>query len=257
MNTSDHIEELRRRVFYALFGLIISVVLGLFFCSHIIDIVKQPYSDIMISVGLEPSLQTLAPTDGFTAYLRIALLVGLTISSPWTFYQFWKFIAAGLYKQEKRYVSLAAPTSAILFVFGATFFIYSVAGPSLRFFILFNKRFLGVDSMFTFQSYMSYMTNLALVFGIAFQTPLAIFFLVQLGVVSLNTLYKFRKYVLPGVFVIAAIVTPPDVISQIALAGPLYLLYELGLLLSRCVGKSKEEQNITHDDKDRKINKTG
>jgi sec-independent protein translocase protein TatC len=142
------------------------------------------------------------------------------------------FVAAGLYPNEKRCVRLAAPFSAGLFVVGALFFVFVVAPITLGFLVKFNQRILGVSSNFTFRHYVTFMTTLMLVFGIGFQTPIAIFFLNRAGLVSIDALRKSRKFVLVGVFVVAAIATPPDVISQITLAVPLYLLFELGILLS-------------------------
>lgn len=177
-------------------------------------------------------LQTLAPADGIISYIKISLISGLILSSPWVFYQIWMFVAAGLYSNEKRYVHLAAPFSAALFVIGALFFVMVVAPLTLGFLVKFNQRVLGVSSNFTFANYISFVTMLMLVFGISFQTPVAIFFLNKTGLVSVKALRKSRKFVLFGIFIVAAMATPPDVISQITLAVPLYLLFELGILLS-------------------------
>jgi len=156
------------------------------------------------------------------------------LALPWIFYHLWRFVAAGLYDKEKKIVHLAAPLSVILFVCGAAFFIMFIAPLTLRFFIRFNKILLGVDSAFTFEKYISFITNMMLVFGLSFQTPIVIFFLNRIGIVSLETFTKSRKYVLLIVFILAAVLTPgPDVISQVALAIPLYLLFETGILLSR------------------------
>lgn len=177
-------------------------------------------------------LQTLAPADGIISYIKISLISGLILSSPWVFYQIWMFVAAGLYPNEKRYVHLAAPFSAVLFVTGALFFVMVVAPLTLGFLVKFNERVLGVSSNFTFANYISFVTMLMLVFGIAFQTPVAIFFLNKTGLVSVKALRKSRKFVLLGIFVVAAMATPPDIISQVTLAVPLYLLFELGIVLS-------------------------
>ena len=187
-------------------------------------------------------LQTLAPADGIISYIKIALISGLILSSPWVFYQIWMFVAAGLYSNEKRYVHMAAPFSAALFVTGALFFIMVVAPLTLGFLVKFNERVLGVDSKFTFANYISFVTMLMLVFGIAFQTPVAIFFLNKTGLVSVRALRKSRKFVLLGIFVAAAMATPPDIISQITLGIPLYLLFELGILLSWLSERRKRSQ---------------
>jgi sec-independent protein translocase protein TatC len=176
-------------------------------------------------------LQIIAVAAGFVSFVKIGLVTGLIFSSPWVFYQLWMFIAAGLYPNEKRYVYFAAPFSAVLFIAGALFFIVVVAPITLGFLVKFNERMLDVRSQFTFQHYISFVSHLMLVFGVAFQTPIAIFFLNRTGLVSVQALRRSRKYVLLAIFIVAALATPPDVISQITLAIPLYVLFELGILL--------------------------
>jgi len=117
-----------------------------------------------------------------------------------------------------------------------------VAPLTLGFLVKFNQRVLGVNSNFTFANYISFITMLMLVFGIAFQTPIAIFFLNRTGLVSIEGLRRSRKFVLLGIFVIAAMATPPDPISQVTLAFPLYALFELGILLSWFAGRKKRSQ---------------
>ena len=236
MSLGDHLEELRSRLILALLGLVICAVIGFCFGTKIIAFIEKPYISAM---GTEARLQTLAPADGFVSYVKIALVTGLIISSPWVFYQLWMFVAAGLYPNEKRYVNLAAPFSAALFIAGALFFIFVVAPLTLNFLVKFNKNILGVNSQFTFQNYISFITHLMLVFGIAFQTPTAIFFLNKTGLVSIRALRSSRKYVLLVIFVVAALATPPDVVSQVTLALPLYLLFEAGILISYLASRRK------------------
>lgn len=232
MNAGDQLEELRIRVIHILLGLTITVVGSLIFGNDIIELMKKPYVDVMKDAGLEPSLQTITPTDGFTTYVRICLMTGITIAAPWIFYQLWQFVAVGLYPNEKKYLFRAAPASTVLFIAGVVFFVMVVAPFSLRFFIMFNSNVLGIISVFTFQSYISYILSLMLVFGFSFQLPVATYFLVNVGLVSIRALHKSRKYVLVSVFILATIITPPDVVSQVTLAVPLYLLFELGILCS-------------------------
>ena len=240
MSLGDHLEELRGRLIYAFTGLLICAVVGFVFGPQIISFIERPYISAM---GDEARLQTLAPADGFISYIKIALITGLIISSPWVFYHIWMFVAAGLYPNEKKYVYLAAPVSAVLFICGALFFIIVVAPLTLNFLVKFNQKMLGVNSQFTFQNYISFITHLMLVFGAAFQTPTAIFFLNKTGLVSLKALTSSRKFVLLAVFVVAAMVTPPDVISQVTLALPLYLLFELGILLSWFASRKRKSRN--------------
>ncbi len=228
------------RLIFALVGLVVGSVICLIFCPKIIAFIEDPYLDAM---GEQARLQTLAPADGIVSYIKIALISGLILSSPWVFYQIWMFIAAGLYPHERRYVYLATPFSAALFVIGAVFFLVFVAPLTLKFLVKFNQRILGVSSNFTFANYISFITMLMLIFGVAFQTPVAIFFLNRTGLVSIQALQKSRKFVLLGIFIVAAMATPPDVISQITLALPLYALFELGILLSWFAERKRKSQD--------------
>jgi len=237
MSLGDHLEELRTRLIYALLGMAVGTVIGFCFGKTIIEIVEKPYINVM---GEETRLQTLAPADGFISFVKISLVTGLLFSAPWVFYHLWMFVAAGLYKHEKKYVYLATPFSAVLFISGALFFILIVAPLTLGFLVKFNENFLNVKSQFTFQHYISFVTHLMLVFGLAFQTPSAIFFLNKTGLVSISALNKSRKYVLLAIFVVAAMATPPDVVSQITLAVPLYLLFELGIVLCYFAERKKK-----------------
>ena len=238
MSLGDHLEELRTRLFLALGGMLVAVIFCLipFFFRYIQDFIYYPLGKVPDKV----SLIALAPADPFVVYMKIGLISGLIISSPWVFYQLWMFVAAGLYVKEKRYVRMAVPFSAALFVAGALFFLRVVAPISLRFFLRFGK-FVGVEASWTLQKYISFVTMLMLVFGLGFQTPIAIFFLNRTGLVSIRALKRSRKYVLLGVFIVAAMATPPDVISQITLAIPLYALFELGILLSHLAKRRKKQ----------------
>jgi sec-independent protein translocase protein TatC len=237
MSLGDHIDELRLRLILASAGLITAIIVCLFFGKTIIAFIEKPYIQTM---GENARLQSLAPVDGFTTYMQIAMISGIVISSPWIFYHLWMFVSAGLYPNEKRYVHAAAPFSALLFITGALFFTFAIAPVTLRFLVMFNKEVLGIDSNFTFQSYISFVSVMMLIFGLAFQTPIAIFFLIRIGLVSVQALCKSRKFVLLGIIIVAAIITPgSDIFSLFSLAIPLYLLFELGILIGHLVRHKK------------------
>lgn len=230
MNLGDHLEELRRRLIYALGGLAAATVVCMIFGTRLVKFLLEPYNRLVP----DDPLNFLGIPDAFVIYMKVSLIAGLILSSPWVFYHLWMFVSAGLYKHERKYVKTAVPFSAALFIAGALFFFFAVAPFSLKFFLKFGQ-LLGGEQAWTFDKYISFVTILMLVFGLGFQTPLAIFILHRVGLVSVGALRRVRKYVFLAVFVVAAVATPPDVISQITLGLPLYLLYELGILLCRFV----------------------
>jgi sec-independent protein translocase protein TatC len=188
------------------------------------------------------SLISLAPAEAFVAYMKISLIAGLILTAPWVFYQIWMFVAAGLYPKERQYVYKAIPFSAGLFIVGALFFLFVIAWVTLKFFLMFGDS-VGVASQWTLQKYISFVTILMLVFGLAFQTPIAVFILVRTGLVAIKTLRSYRKYVILGLAFVSAVATPsPDPFSMLALLIPLYGLYELGILLSVFADKKAKEQ---------------
>jgi sec-independent protein translocase protein TatC len=177
-------------------------------------------------------LQTIQPAEGFLIYIKICFFFGLLITSPWVFWQIWSFVSSGLYRHEKKYVSSAAPISAALFITGAVFFLMVIAPLAMSFFIRFNQR-LSLASNWTFQSYINMVLILTLVFGLGFQMPIAIVFAERMGLVSIQQLSNSRRYVILALVIIAAMATPPDVISQIGLAVPLYILFESSIVVCR------------------------
>ncbi|OHB61864.1 MAG: twin arginine-targeting protein translocase TatC [Planctomycetes bacterium RBG_13_46_10] len=247
MSLGDHLEELRARLILAMLGLVIAIIVCLCFGKYIIAFIEKPYIKVM---DPKARLQSLGPADGFISYMEIAMISGLILASPWIIYQLWLFIAAGLYPRERRYIYLAVPFSAVLFVAGALLFLLVIARITLRYLVWFNEKFLGVTSNFSFPKYVSFMGTMMLVFGIAFQTPIAIFFLNKTGLVSAHTLRNVRKYVLLGIVVVASAAIPgSEPISLVALVVPMYMLYELGIWLCHFTGRrSMDERRVTMDD---------
>lgn len=221
MTLADHLEELRLRLILALVGLGVGLAVCLVFGRFLMEFIAGPYEDAMLKLQLEPVLLAIHPTEKFVVYLKTCLLFGVIISSPWIFYQFWIFVSAGLYQCEKKSVRIIAPASAALFITGSLFFIKVVAPLAMLFFVNFSAGISFVKVNFTLQNYISFVVHLTLVFGLAFQMPIAIVCSEKLGIISLKSLIEARKYVILLLVTVAAIATPPDVISQIALAIPL------------------------------------
>lgn len=255
MSLGDHLEELRIRMILALAGLLIGLAVCLFFGKDLIGVLETPYNRAIGTNKVEASenqqdvystqkdtesvpvgLQTRKPAEGFVTYIKICLVFGLLATSPWVFWQAWMFVSAGLYRHEKNFVHIVAPVSAMLFVTGALFFLFMVAPLALTFFIKFNQR-LNLASYWMFEDYINMILMLTLVFGLAFQMPIAIVFAERMGLVSIETLVNGRKYVIVVLTIVAAMATPPDVISQVSLFIPMYGLFEGGILACRFLGR--------------------
>lgn len=238
MSLGDHLEELRRRIIYALAGLAATTGVSMIFGRHLIALLTAPFVEVLRESGMDARPAVLTVTDAFGTYFRVSLLAGIILGSPWIFYQMWRFIAAGLRPREKRYVRWAVPFSAGLFVCGAVFFLTVVADPMLRFFMRFAT-WLDVRPVIRLGELISFMTNLMLAFGLAFQTPILVFLLARTGIVSIETLRRFRRHVIVAILIFAAFVTSPSPVDQIALAVPMWLLYELGIVLAHFFASEK------------------
>ncbi|MCX5632994.1 MAG: twin-arginine translocase subunit TatC [Phycisphaerae bacterium] len=234
MSFGDHLEELRARIILALLGIGVGLAICMFFSGYFLSLLAKPYLYASQQIGLEGNLLAITLSEKFLVYMKTALLFGIILSSPWVFYQLWKFISAGLYVRERKFVYIIMPVCAALFIIGALFFLFVIAPIMIRFFIGFDAGIKSIQTQVTLSSYINFMFSMMLVFGACFQMPVAIVAVNRIGIVSVENLKKARKYVLLAIFIIAAVATPSaDMISQIALAVPMYILYELGILFCR------------------------
>jgi sec-independent protein translocase protein TatC len=249
MSLGDHLDELRARLILALTGLAVAVVIAFFFGNYFVKLLLLPYEEAAKSSHVEPAIQAIKVTEPFMVYLKAVIVAALLISCPWLFYQIWAFVSAGLYQHERKFVHVVAPFSAGLFIIGVLFFLFVIGPLTLRFFVTFN---LGVDYIEynpALTDYVNFMLLMAVIFGAAFQSPIAIVFAERMGLVSVETLARIRKYVLLAVFFIAAAVTPSgDMITQTALAIPLYILYECSITICRVWKRKREAQQKTDSD---------
>lgn len=234
MSLGDHLEELRLRVILAVIGVGISLAVCCFYAGFFLDILTKPYFSVQQQANLPATLQVITLSEKFMVYMQTAMIFGLIFSSPWIFYQLWKFISAGLYAGEKKFVYIVSPLCAILFISGALFFLFVISPIMIQFFIGFDPGVKSIQTQVTFSSYISFMLMMMMVFGLCFQLPIALVATNKIGIISKANLVKARKYVILGIFIAAAVVTPTtDMISQVALAIPMYILFELGLLFCR------------------------
>ena len=236
MSLGDHLEELRIRLSYAIAGLVIGLLICLIFGKYLVGVLKIPYDKAVEELGLDISLVAIRPTEGFMVFLKTSLIFGLLVSSPWVIWQIWAFVASGLYKKERKFAYSVAPISAVLFLTGSIFFVTAVAPITINFCIRFNS-YLDLASQFTLQYYVDLILILILAFGLAFQMPIVIVFAERMHLVTIEQLTSARKFMVLGLVVICAVITPPEPVSQVLMAGPLYILYEASIIVCRILRK--------------------
>jgi sec-independent protein translocase protein TatC len=230
MTIGEHLDELRKRLFLSAAGLAVSMGLSLIFGKDILRWIEMPFNAAMAGLGVSAQLSVMSVTGVFTTYLKVSLYSGLVLASPWILYQLWTFVGAGLHQHERRSVYLAMPLSAGLFVAGAAFAVV-LSIPAIKFFIQFGND-LGIRPIITLDEYVGFMTNLLLAFGAVFQVPLVVLVLAKVGLVDMPRLRRYRAHVIVAMSVIAAVLAPPDLLSMLAMMLPMWLLYELGILLA-------------------------
>jgi sec-independent protein translocase protein TatC len=232
---TEHLAELRTRIFRILIAWIIGGVVAWNFSEAIFGLLLQP---AVTALGPEAgTLQAIAPTEIFFTYLKCAVLAGFVFALPIIFWQLWRFIAPGLYPTEKSAIVPFVLVSTLLFAGGAIFSYLAVFPLMFSFFTGFDSDF--VHSAWTMREVFALTTRLFLAFGVAFELPVLVFFLSIAGIVDAAALLRGTPYAVLAVFVTAAILTPPDWVSQIFLAVPMVLLYLLGVGVAYLFGSRK------------------
>ncbi|MFC1666486.1 twin-arginine translocase subunit TatC [Candidatus Omnitrophota bacterium] len=219
----EHLEELRTRI---LKSLVFIVVVSCVLYGNI---------DALLFMLVRPvkRLIFIAPTEAFIVNIKIAFLGGLYLSSPYILYHIWEFISVGLEKKERKYVVVFALLSFLLFVGGSIFGYFVILPIAMDFLLGFATDV--ISPMISVNKYISFVGTLTFAFSIVFQLPLIMLFLTKIGIVTPVFLVKKRKHAIVGMFILSAILTPPDVITQCLMAGPLLVLYEIGIIFSKVV----------------------
>lgn len=300
MPLGEHLEELRKRIMLALLGIVPIFAVGLIYSKTILAYLVEPLRRALGGEDPAGNLQVTSLFEGFNTWVKVGFIVALTFGAPWILYQFWKFVAPGLYLRERRFVNVLAPLSAVLALTGLAFMYFVVLRFALAFFVHFNKTLLtrpappraelpagvalskvpvlptdpvdpvagtmwinsvtkqlrvaietGVagappeiwnmpligDSLisqhYKVSEYLGMILTFGVCFALAFQTPVVVLLLGWADIVKPDVMRKYRRHVFLGCTIVGALVAPPDAISMIALMIPLYLLFELGLLLLR------------------------
>jgi len=240
-----HLEELRKRLITVFIAIGVGFVVAFGFKERLFKILVQPL------VGVMEEGETLIYTglpEAFFTYLKVAFLAGLIVASPIILYQFWMFVAPGLYKNERRLMMPIVLLSSFFFIGGALFGYFIVFPWGFKFFLGFATE--TIRPLPSMKEYFGFSAKLLLAFGLVFELPLVLTFMAKLGIVSVDFLKKNRKYALLLFFAGAAILTPPDVITQVMMALPLMVLYEVSIIGARVFGKKKSEQAETAETKE-------
>jgi len=232
----SHLLELRDRVLRAFLAVLICFLPCAFFSNELFTIVAQPLIDRLPEGSSLIATSVISP---FMTPFKMAFFVGLILAMPVVLYQLWAFVAPGLYRHEKRFAVPLLLSSVILFYLGVAFAYLFVFPVMFDFFAKTTPD--GVKMMTDISSYLDFIMTMFLCFGLAFEVPVVVVLLVLTGMISVEKLAAARGYVLIGIFVFAAFLTPPDAISQTIMAVPMYLLYEGGLIMARIMNRMRRE----------------
>jgi sec-independent protein translocase protein TatC len=240
----SHLRELRDRVRNAAICFMIAFVVCWYFAGPIFEWLRAPMFEqwkAIPALGDKPQIVYTALTEPFWVDMSIGMWAGIFVSSPFIFYQLWKFIAPGLYKRERRYTVAFAIFSALFFCAGALFCYYFVLDNLYGFLLGYAKSDPNLRPMIAQSTYLDLTRDMMLAFGAVFELPLLIYFLALIGLVTHRGLWKFNRWFIVLAFIIGAILTPsPDVVSQIMMATPMVILYNLSIILAWRVTKKRE-----------------
>ncbi len=249
----EHLTELRNRLIKAVVAFVVCMIFAFMVASPIFNFLANPIVNILKINDQAPDLIFTGLQQGFMVNIRISLFGGFILSFPYISFQMWKFVAPGLYKDEKKAFLPFLIASPLLFLLGAAFAFYIVMPLAFDFFLGFQQKnedlsdLVGITYLGTINEYLGLTMKFIIAFGLCFQLPVLLTLMGKAGLISSEALAKSRKYAVVGILVLAAIVTPPDVITQIILFTVVYALYEISVILVKWVEKKKKE-NLDKDD---------
>lgn len=242
MPITEHLIELRRHLIKICVAVLVIFLALVGFSRELYDFLSNPL------VAQLPANSTMIATDitsNFMAPIRLTIFVAAFVAMPYILYQIWSFVAPGLYKKEKKIAIPVLMSSIFLFYAGVSFAYFIVLKGVLKFFIMFAPQ--NVLPMTDIDSYLSFALKLFMVFGLTFEIPVVTLLLILVGIVSIQSLEDKRRYIIVGCFGVAAIVTPPDGVSMLMLAIPMWLLFELGLFLAKILIKEERRPDLVND----------
>jgi sec-independent protein translocase protein TatC len=237
MTFLEHLDDLRKRIVYSLIAFLVAVIPAYMFSKDIFKILARPVTQ-SLPQGTRLAVTTLPAA--FMVYIKVSFLAAIFFTSPFIFYQLWKFVAPGLYQKEKKYVIPFVFLTTFFFILGALFGYFVLFPFACRFFLTIGSDF---QPVITVDKYFSLALHLLLGIALVFELPTLVFFLSRMGLVTAGWMIKNFKYAVLIVFIIAAIITPtPDFINQTILAAPMLALYGLSILIALFAGKKRKEQ---------------
>ena len=231
MSFLEHLGELRTRIVWSLIPTAVGLIVAFRFSDRILQFIRRPLDRANVQ------LVSLTPTEGFWTSMKISMVMGVILAMPVILWQVWAFIAPGLHKHERRFAGPFVIIGSVLFLLGASFALLVVMPFGVEFLLNFTKD-QGIQPMISVSSHVDLVIKFTLGFGLVFELPLVLTMLSRMGIVTPQFLSKNRKYAILVNFIIAAILTPtPDILNQSLMAGPLCVLYEIGIISARIFGK--------------------
>ena len=230
-----HLQELRKRLILSFIAVGAGFILCYALAQPIFDILAAPLLKVMPTGG---SLIFISVAEAFFTYMKVAFIAGLILASPFVLYQVWAFVAPGLYQKEKRYVVPFVLGGSLFFAMGVLFGYFVAIPIGFKFLLGYATDF--IKPMPSMKEYLSFSIKFLLAFGLVFEFPVVLVLLSRIGVIDAKMLSRQRKYAILLIFVFAAVMTPPDIVSQVLMALPLMGLYELSILLSKIFGKKSK-----------------
>ncbi len=246
---TEHLSELRDRLIRCFIAVGVGFLVSYFFKEKLFDILNAPLVKVM---GVETKMIFTGLPEAFFTYMKLAFISGIVLATPVLFYEFWMFISPGLYRTEKKFLIPAILLSMIFFIIGSSFGYFIVFPYGFKFLLGFASA--NIMAMPSMKEYLAFSSKMLVAFGFVFELPLVLTLMARMGLVTVEFLKKNRKYAILIIFIVAALVTPgPDVISQLMMALPLMVLYEMSILGARVFGKKKNiEEEYENDEQENK-----
>ena len=241
----DHLIELRKRLIYSTIAFVLAFILCFVFAEQIYGFLTRPLAHALAGQTNDHLIYT-ALYETFFTYVKVGMFGGLCLAFPFIASQLWLFVAPGLYRNERKAILPFLLASPVLFVLGGSFVYYVMLPVAIKFFTSFQTPgghgMIGIQLLAKVSDYLDFVMTLIIAFGLTFQMPVLLGLLGRVGIISAKQLRSLRRYAIVGIFAVAAVATPPDVFSQLSLALPLLLLYEISILLVWMIEKKRAEE---------------